>query len=204
MSATQSKDHVARALAKFLEQYRNKDDLRSLSRSFTNRIQELEDATWEVILYRLMANAEGAQLDALGAIVGRGRNNLSDADFLIAIKGQIRINRSNGTPEDILAVALLSIPPGYVPLYDEEYPAVILITIDSEVLFNIQVLFENLIRTKSGGVRLLLEYLLAPIENTFTWSDDLTSPVDHLLGWGDSTDATIGGFWASVLDSEAP
>lgn len=203
MGATQSKDQVARGLARFLEQYKNKDEIRALARSYLSRVQELENAAWEVILYRLMVNAEGAQLDSLGAIVGRGRNNLSDADFLIAIKGQIRINRSNGTPEDILAVALLSIPPGYVPIYDEAYPAVILISIASEVTFNIQVLFENLTRTKSGGVRLLLDYLLSPIENTFTWSDDLTSPVDHLLGWGDSTDATIGGFWASVLDSES-
>ncbi len=201
--AAASKDHVARGLARMLQQYKGKPFFAALLKSYLSRIQELENAAWEVILYRRLGDAEGIQLDYLGSIIGRGRNNLSDADYLVAIKGQIRINRSCGTPEDMIAVTTLSLPTGYIFAYGEAYPAVILISVftaATDTLIN--VLFDSLKRTKPGGVRLLLDSTTAAPENAFTWSPDLTTIVDSNLGWGDSSDPSIGGYWATVLDSE--
>ncbi len=198
---TPSTDHVKRGLARLLQQYKSKPRMVALLKSYLNRIQELEDGLWEIILYRIMGNAEGAQLDKLGKIVGRGRNNLSDSDYLIAIKGQIRINRSCGTPKDMIDVATLSLPSGFVFTYGEAYPAQIVMTMVSAVTFSITVLFGNLTATKPGGVSLFLIYGSAPPSNTFTFSPDLSSAAGTGQGFGDISDPSVGGLLPDLLIS---
>lgn len=202
MSATPSKDHVARGLSRLIQKYKGKPRFEGLLSSYLRRVQELEDAIWEVIEYRLLTNAEGYQLDRIGRIVGRGRNNLSDRDYLIAIRGQIRINRSSGTPEDMIAVTMLSLPEGFQFTFAEGYPASEVIAITTPAIdFNINVLFANLVAAKCGGVRLFLEYSLFPDSDTFFWSDDSTTHADTRRGWGDLSDPSIGGHWPSLLVS---
>lgn len=186
-------DYVARAPTRFLEQFRNKTKLAGVLKSYETQLQKLEDAAWEVILYRTLntnpatgtAYAVGVQLDIIGRIVGRPRQGLSDSDYLIAIRGQIRINRSCGTPNDIIEVAILSLPPGYDFDYTELYPAAILVSITTQVLFTITVLFQNLVRTKSGGVRLLLEYSTDLALEWLTFADNNVAQANLFSGFPD-------------------
>jgi len=197
-----SKDHVKRGLARFLQQYKNKPNLAALLSSYLRRVQELEDAAWEVILYRLLDNAEGIQLDRLGAIVGRGRGSLADPEYLLAIRAQIRINRSCGSPEDMIAVAGLTLPAGDAFSYGEAYPATIVIQVLSpETDTVIGVLFDCLIRTKPGGVRLLLEYSGVILGHTFTLSPYSSPVASTLLGFADYYNPGAGGYFAGVLSS---
>lgn len=200
-SLTQSLDHAERGLAKLLEQFKGKPRIEALLRAYLNRVQELENAAWEVINYRLLENAEGVQQDIIGRIVGRGRNALSDTDYFYALKGQIRINRSSGRPEDLIDVTRLSIPSGFVFSYGEFYPATVIISISGAVSFNISILFENLLRTKAGGVRLFLSYSEAAPANTFTFASGSTPELDTDQGFGDINDALIGGVFSGVLAS---
>lgn len=200
-SASASDDHIVRGLARFLEQFKNKKNINALAASYLHQIQEFENACWEVILFRLLDNAEGVQLDTIGRIVGRGRGELIDSDYKIAIRAQIRINRSCGTPNDLIDVMVLSIPTNYSLTYDEAYPATVIMSIVGIVNFNISVVFDNLRRTKSGGVRLLLSYSSAAPENTFTFASGSVPELDNLQGYGSITDVSVGGLYSGVLAS---
>jgi hypothetical protein len=100
-------DHVAQALGRLIEYWKNKPNMRGLTADYQAEIAELENAVWQVILLRFPDNAGTAQLDVLGRIVGEERGGLSNADFLIRIKARIRANSSLGNPVDIFAVIKL-------------------------------------------------------------------------------------------------
>lgn len=191
-------DHADQGVAKFLEQFKDKAALEAWARSYLNRIQELEDAIGEVILIRGIDDSEGVGLNAIGKIVGRPRLALIDADYRIALRAQIRINRSSGTPEDLLDVTGLSIPAGQDFTLDEAYPATVIIEVLGQSVFNLLVLLDNLIRTKAGGVKLFLGY--NPGSADFLWSDDDSEPTDTVHGGGDDTE-TIGGYLSDYLES---
>lgn len=193
--ATQVSDFADSAILRFLEQFKGKPELEKLARSYLNRVQELEDAIWEVILIRGIDASGGQGLDAIGATVGRRRLGLIDSDYRIALRAQIRINRSAGTPEDLIAVAILSLPAGYTFTFEELTIATVRVNVQSAsgVDFNIRVLFDNLNHTRAAGVRLLLTYLPAAPDHCFQFASGSVVETDPVQGFGDSTDATIGG-----------
>lgn len=193
-------DHSEQGVSKFLEQFKDKDFIANLARSYLNRIQELEYAIWEVILIRGVEASEGVNLDALGVVVGRPRLGLVDVDYRVALRAQIRINRSSGTPEDMIAVTGLSITPGQLFTFQEAYPATDVIEVLGTSVFDLLVLLDNLIRAKAGGVRLLLQYSLNPVGASFTFSDDDTTMSSVQLGFGDDTDPSVGGYFTDVLE----
>lgn len=163
-------NHVADGEAKLLSQFKNSPKFRALLRSYLRQIQKLENAIWEVITIRGIAASEGVGLDVIGRVVKRARLGLSDGDYRLALRAQIRINRSSGSPIDILAITGLSLPDGASYFLTPYFPATILITIPDNVGANIQLLYDNLRRAKMGGVALFLIYALDPEENTFTFS----------------------------------
>lgn len=202
----QSKDHLERGLPRLLEQFKEKGKLTALLTSYLKQIQFLEDCVWEVVFARTIETATGILLDHIGAIVGRKRFGLNDVDYRIAIRAQIRINRSSGRPEDVIAVANLSVPIGYTVEYNEFYPASIQVDIIEIVTFTVRVLIDNLRAAKAGGVRLNVVYTYAEPSETFTLASGVDvdgNPIvayetSALLGFGSTTDATLGGKLASV------
>lgn len=195
----QSTDQSDRSVTKFLQQFKGKPILEALLRAFVDEIQKIEDAAWEVILYRSIANGFGVVLDMIGDIVGKGRANLSDDDYKVALRAQIRINRSCGTPEDVIAVARLSVPSGFTLHYSEAYPATIIIQINEPITFSIPVLLLNLIAAKAGGVKLLLEYTAET--NSFMFADNNAVQTDATQGFQDYVSGNYGGYLQSVASS---
>ncbi len=106
---TERVDHVAQAASRLIERWRadRNPNLAALQSSIVAEVQELEDAAWQVMLARMPDYAEGVQLDVLGRVVGQRREGLSDTAYRAHIKARIRINRSFGTPEDIIEVIKL-------------------------------------------------------------------------------------------------
>lgn len=193
-------DHEDRGLAKLLTQFRDSPVLRSVLRAYLRQIQRIEDATWEVIQARHI-DGEGIVLDYIGNLVGRKRKGLGDTDYKIAIKGQIRINRSSGTPEDLLAVIRLSIPEGYTFTYDESYTGTVLVEVLQLPVFNIKILYENLRTAKPAGVKLLLVYPVQDEATSFAWAAGSVSVSDAVQGFGSTTDPTVGGHLLHVISS---
>jgi hypothetical protein len=102
-------DHVAAALGRLLEQDKNKTNIAKLLTSLVTPQQDLESALWQLLTQRRITTAIGAQLDALGKLVGLARNGLSDTDYRVFIYVQIAVNTSRGRHEDLIAIAKLAL-----------------------------------------------------------------------------------------------
>lgn len=199
---TRETDHVRKGLDRFLEQFKGKPVFEAILTACLTQVQKLEDAIWEVIMIRGIELSEGVGLDAIGRIVGRARLGLEDSDYRVALRAQIRINRSSGTPNDLIEVTDLSLPQtGFTAEYGEEYPAAVLITVNEQVTFLISVMFDNLIRTKAGGVRLFLFYTPSDPANIFQFAPDTSGTVDSSTGFGDVLDSGSGGHLVSMLSA---
>lgn len=126
MSLTPVTDHVERGTSLLIEQYRGRPRIESLLRSYLLQVQELSDATWDVMVSRLIDDATGEQLTVLSRLVGENVRLGDDEAQRVLVRARIAVNRSNGHGDDILRVATLLL--GDKPWsYAETYPASILI-----------------------------------------------------------------------------
>ena len=128
----QTSDHVERALARLTSQYDNAERLQALLTVDSERIQDLEAAVYTLLTERWLPDAEGRQLNRLGAVVGEPRLGRSDADYRDAILLRISLNRGGGQPELILTYARVLFGTDDVRL-DELYPAKLEIFVNAEV-----------------------------------------------------------------------
>jgi hypothetical protein len=191
-------NHVEACVDDLLEQFKSRPVFAAVLRAFVAQIQKLEDATWEVIVFRRLENAEGVVLDMLGAIVGRGRAGLDDPGYRIAIAAQIRIIKSGGRPEDLIAIALLSTPLGTLIRLIDEYPAGFRIDVGSQVTWPIEVLFLGGRAAKAAGVRFGLVYSTAPPGNWFKFSSTTSSETSSQHGFGNALDPSTGGVFRTI------
>lgn len=109
-TTNKQQDHVAQALGRLIEFWKNKPDFKLWQTDYISEIRALENAIWQVILLRFPDNAGTEQLDVLGRIVGQDRDGLTNADYLLRIKARIRANGSFGTGADVIAVLKLITP----------------------------------------------------------------------------------------------
>src|SRR5688572_13994483 len=104
MALTKIADHVEQGLRLLLDQYKDKPRLTALLSSYLNRVQELEDAAWDVRIKRFVDDAVGAQLDGIGRIVGELRQGRDDVTYRLFILARIRVNLSFGHADDVIDV----------------------------------------------------------------------------------------------------
>jgi len=95
-------NHVAEALALLIEQFKRSDNLKALITVFATQVQDLENATNQLLIFRSLDRASGEQLDGLGDIVGIARGGRSDESYRDAINTKIILNTSHGEPERLL------------------------------------------------------------------------------------------------------
>jgi hypothetical protein len=110
-------DHQARALATLLSQWGGAVKLKGLLAALIERVQEADDDAWALIGGRMLATAEGAQLDILGSIVGQLRGGISDDDYRRLIEVRIQANLARGRVTALLQIAatLVGAPVTYTP-----------------------------------------------------------------------------------------
>lgn len=100
-------DHAAQAVARLARQFRTKARIAALVEAFATEVQLFEDAVYELFPHVTFGvdNAEGVQLDLLGAIVGQVRgSSVNDAEYRTRIKARVRARLSSGAVEEVLAV----------------------------------------------------------------------------------------------------
>ena len=110
---TQNTEHAAEAIYHLIEFFRHGPRNQAVLTAAMDEVQALESVFWYLkTCFDLTAatGPAGEQLDYLGAAVGEGRNDRSDADYLLAIRVRILVNSSTGTPEEILAMLELMYP----------------------------------------------------------------------------------------------
>ena len=199
----QVNDHVAAGLALLIQQYQGAPRLEGLLTSYLNRVQELEDAIWSVILGRLIDYAIGVQLDVLGRLVGQRRDGAADEIYRTRIRARIAANRSLGTGDDLIRVALLA--SGSDPalmFYSELQPATVHVELLQTDPTIAPVVVELLRVAKAPGVALQLLFTEYAAANSFTFgTNDLGVEFDTNRGFGLDEDPTTGpgGRWIDSL-----
>ncbi len=193
-------NHHARALARLAEQFKNKPALAALLGVFDYQVQLLENAFYDVMIFRRLSEAEGEQLDVIGRIVGQDREASDDDEYRLRLAARIRANLSTGSAESIYAVFHILLPDSQLaltPLYPAAFDFEIVDVIDP----TLQPLYLRFLQdTKAAGVgaQLITSEFAMDMMFTFDDADDPEPDVD--LGYSD-TDQLTGGYLASVEEA---
>jgi hypothetical protein len=187
-------DYVAQAKARLLEQYKNSTNLSSVIEALVVQLQETEGMFIDLRDNRTLDNATGTTLDMIGSIVGVARIvGEADEPYRLRVRQGIFKNRSQGTPE-ILIEVVTNFTLSTSILFFEGAIASFAFNISDETLTQDEIdgLYSALREAKAAGVR--IEHITAFNEtNAFTFADGVGG------GFGDTTNASIGGEFASVL-----
>jgi hypothetical protein len=197
-------DHVTEALERDPDWLRERPRFEALLRSWTEPVNQLESAGWALYFGRGIDNAVGAQLDGLGDILHRPRNEANDTRYRIVLKAQIfALFVAIGCPDDYLRlINLLETDPPPVELLDHSYPAESVLVLGDETETPSDLLWEMLNLVRDLGVRLVMDYPTVDPDDTFSFSSD-DSWEDSDAGFAESEDAETGGtFQWCVADSD--
>jgi hypothetical protein len=127
---------------------------------YARQIQELETAILQVLILTRLANAEGAQLDVIGRIVGRRRSNEDDDRYRDLLNAQILINLASGTIPEILAIVEIIVGPTIDLEFVQYFPAGFEIEADDQPLpaGQGQIVASLVKSAKLGGVKGLFRF----------------------------------------------
>lgn len=200
---TYDAEHAADAIGLLLEQFKEMPLIEGYIKSYANRTQEVEDALWQILEASDLDNAEHAQLEGLGLLVGEERRSRVDDDYRAAIRVRILINRCGGTHPEILRILslFLGIADGARTIrLDEPAPAALRLQVYS--LPSLPADLRVIARTiKPAGVNLDGRYetsLSRPYR--FGWSGGAVAGVTGAANgdsWSD--DPTVGGLMAARI-----
>lgn len=193
-------DHCADGLELLLEQFKDKPRLAGVLCAFLEQVQEVEDATWQLLTERDLDTAVGAQLDMLGRLVGEERRGRTDDQYRPFVRARILINRSNGLPEEILTILRVVLGAGVGLRLREDFPAAFTVIVSELGTLTPDTLIRLLQQAKAAGVRVLLEYSAVPPEEAFTFASASAVELDVARGFGSTLDASVGGAFAGVTD----
>lgn len=116
---TQIDDIVGITLARILTEYKNSPNFQGLMKAMLGPLQLIEDTLTDMNNLRYLPDAQGAQLDLIGTIVGLKRPpGATDAEYLILLYAQIKQNVSQGQPEQIIQLFLLLTNETFVFFYE--------------------------------------------------------------------------------------
>jgi hypothetical protein len=192
-------DIVAEKVSLLPDSGRRVVDLVSIVEAFSAEFQEIEDVAWQMFVARRLENAVGVQLDVLGAILGQSRNDYGDDDYRDQLKARILANASSGSIAEVLAILRLVVPISTTLVLTEWPPAGFVVEVGVDDLgTKLLELVASFLRTaRAGGIRAILHYMSGVDETTaFTFDGG----AGYGGGWGDKTDATVGGGWAGAID----
>ncbi len=167
---------------------------------FIGQLETLEEELIALRDERTVDASVGVQLDGLGAIVGVDRGALAnDDEYRAVIRAKIRVNNSDGTPEDLLKIATLAIPDVTWSIKNQ-YPAAVLMSSGGVTATAVD---EGVINTlfqlaKFGGVK--LQYRFDSTATPFTFSSQSgVVEADAALGFANAAQ-TAGGDFSGVKE----
>ncbi len=195
-------DHCAAGTAQLLSIMRGRTRMDGVLCAILFRIQDAEDAVWQLLTERLISTSIGAQLDGIGDIVGQRRDGLSDVIYRAAIRGRIAANASHGKPDQVFNVAELVLDDEDFAMHiDERHPAGFALVLDDDVpdpvlAFIIADLMDTAV---VSGVYIVVEFS-KDVSKTWALSSGLgvtETSDDTGLGW--SVDPSLGGGLAGAI-----
>lgn len=204
--------HATDALARVGEQYHNSTRLRGIISAAADQVQDIDDALWALATERFLYSdaeiggatvnyvAEGEQLDVLGRILGITRQNMTDAQYLLMLKGRVRLLMSSGTVEELIAIFAAARPDATVTVTTLP-PATFTLTLTDDVietaLANTLVKFVH--DGRAAGVYGILEWQETADTGCLILSDAAAYPeTSATTGLGDETNSATGGALAGA------
>jgi len=181
-----------------------KEDIQALLASWTEQVQSLENALWDVFVLTGITTATNSQLDQIGELILEKRGSLSDNAYRLVLLGKIRALRSNGNGVDFLDLCLILFGNySEYELIEQERATVIVqyftpVVIDAETI-NFEVFAGLFRKAKAAGVRFMLVYPGASPSDAFTFSADDTASVSVDMGFADDSQ-TQGGYLDGVTE----
>lgn len=194
MTASRIDNHVELAKSRLITAFKSSETLNGMISALVAEIQTVEDAFIDRQSQLRLEDAEGEQLDGIGAILDVPRNALDDITYRQRIKIQILINTVSGTRPEIIEVinGLVQFTSSYLSLTQDQrdalstqvtirdyYPKSAIVAFEGLGFSNadLRTLGEALDDVAPLGTRV---ELTAPIEGyssaTFKFSDDEATP----------------------------
>ena len=177
------KNHLEVVLSRLTSAYKGKFVIESFLKAWTQQLDQLENAIQDVMQRRVLTweagfevpwvgkegadilqDAEGDQLDLIGGLIGEPRRGRTDDEYIAILRVVHLILKSNGTPEDLLAIAR-AISVGNPYSYSESYPATALLSLNPGVVLPS---YSFLARAKPAGVALAMTIGLS--SRTMRWA----------------------------------
>jgi hypothetical protein len=199
MPLTKIEDHAEQAEGLLLSQYKGKPRIKALLLSYIRRVQELEDAAFDLLVARLIDEATGYLLEVIGRIVGQANEGSWDDDtYRIFIKARIRVNQSNGHGDDIIDVLNLVETADFI--LSEVYPAAMYVDFEEPTTVDPVILISLARGAKGAGVRLQLLYGDYEIGiDAFSFCTGTTEVASTTEGFALS-DSSTGGYLSGVVE----
>lgn len=191
---------LERGRSRLIHQFRGKPRIEALLGVVLGPLQEVHVAAWQLLAERTADTALDDALRVLARTVGvRGYDSREDAALRRLVRAWILALRSSGTGDELLRVTVAFTGNDDVAL-EPEYPAGVVIYF-SELLTDAEAALLAFVLRKAAaaGVRLTLIYVPQSPAETFTFSSSSSVSTSDDLGFGDSSDATIGGGFAGAI-----
>ena len=190
-------DHVESGKALLTTVFR-KPVIQALLASWLKQVQALEDATWQVYNAFGLDDAVGAQLDAIGSVVGLDQGDIATDDlYRRALRAWVIANRSRGRDANLHALAAAALDGEGYDL-SAWSPANLVVTPVVPVDIGAELFARILRRATADGVGV---QLVAPVDDSSTFAfslDSETSTTSSSRGWADASQTTGGhlvGAW---------
>lgn len=186
--------HGDDAVDRLPQQYRGKPGMEALARLAGDQQQALEDADFETLSNGNIALGYDYLLDQIGDVVGQKRESRTDAVYRSRLFAKIGENVSKGTGENLISVfkAIMSANRVY---FNPLYPARCYLTaIGGTPAGSITDIYAAMNASHTGGVKIY--YLASAPAVSFSFLED---PDPDGEGFGDYTDGSVGGGFATIL-----
>lgn len=155
-------EHFHAALVKLAGPFWGKPRVAALLRAMIRRVQELEDATWEVLAAYNIDTADATRLDILGRVVGQPRFAFDDEEFRSVIRAKIAANKSRTLVDDIINVIHLATAGTQEVHVSHFSPATCVVELSAEITAAQHTALEYLLpKTRAAGVQLHLVRVLS-------------------------------------------
>lgn len=188
MSVELITDHVAQAIDRLPQQFKQKVNIEALLTALVTPVQTLENALYALLTERDVNSAIGQQLDDIGAIVGEARQGRLDDDYRRFVRARISTNKSKGTAADVLTVARLIIDDEDATLHLQWSGTASVVLAIEDVVSDpdvMDILISFLRNVVAAGVRIIVEYATVVEASMFFWD---TTSWDGGLKWSDAVD----------------
>lgn len=189
-------DHTELALERLPTLWDDAELLRAVMSALLAPAFELESSL-QSMSARSIENAQGSQLDDIGALLLFPRAGRSDDTYRLWLHARQLVLRSAGRSEDFIALVKLLSPGSSAVDVHSLAPSTAIVELENPEV-DVVTLHAILVSAKGAGIKLDLVWTESE-GDALIFGDTDENEVDLVHGIGDATDASVGGKLAGVL-----